>query len=190
MMRVVIADDHYLLREGLRALLDDGGEVEVCAAVGGADELIEAFDRLAPDAVITDIRMPHGMEGIEAAHRIRARHPHVGVLVLSQHADGSYADALLARGTEGLAYLLKERVGDVAAGWRTRASRRPCRCPSRRSRNTSVRSSPSSARTTSPVPTAGSRPCWPTCGPPPRRVTGCSSASSARSPSPPTPASR
>lgn len=113
-MRVVIADDHYLLREGLRALLDDGGEVEVVAAVGSAPELIEAVGRLAPDAVITDIRMPHGMEGIEAAHRIREMHPHVGVLVLSQHADGSYADALLARGTEGLAYLLKERVGDVA----------------------------------------------------------------------------
>lgn len=113
-LRVVIADDHYLLREGLRALLTDGGEVEVGAAVGSAPELIEAVDRLAPDAVITDIRMPEAMEGIEAAHAIRRRHPHVGVLVLSQHADGSYADALLANGTDGLAYLLKERVGDVA----------------------------------------------------------------------------
>ena len=112
-MRVVVADDHYLLREGLRALLTDGGEVEVCAAVSSATELIQAVDEL-PDAVITDIRMPEGTEGIEAAHPIRARHPEIGVVVLSQHADGSYADALLANGTDGLAYLLKERVGDLA----------------------------------------------------------------------------
>jgi DNA-binding NarL/FixJ family response regulator len=64
--------------------------------------------------VITDIRMPEGTEGIEAAHAIRARYPGTGVVVLSQHADGAYADALLAEGTDGLAYLLKERVGDVA----------------------------------------------------------------------------
>lgn len=113
-LRVIVADDHYLLREGLRALLTDGGEVEVCAAVGSAPELIEAVDRLSPDAVITDIRMPEGTEGIEAAHAIRAQHPDIGVVVLSQHADGSYAHALLANGTDGLAYLLKERVGDVA----------------------------------------------------------------------------
>jgi DNA-binding NarL/FixJ family response regulator len=113
-LRVVVADDHYLLREGLRALLADGGAVEVCAAVASAPELIEAVDRLHPDAVVTDIRMPSGTEGIEAAHTIRAHHPDVGVVVLSQHADGAYADALLAYGTDGLAYLLKERVGDVA----------------------------------------------------------------------------
>lgn len=112
-MRVIVADDHYLLREGLRALLTDGG-VEVCAAVASAPELVAAVDELGPDAVITDIRMPAGTEGIAAAHEIRARHPSVGVVVLSQHADGSYADALLAHGTDGLAYLLKERVGDVA----------------------------------------------------------------------------
>jgi DNA-binding NarL/FixJ family response regulator len=113
-LRVIVADDHYLLREGLRALLTDGGEVEVCATAGSAPELLDAVERLSPDAVITDIRMPQGTEGIAAAHEIRARHPEVGVVVLSQHADGSYADALLAHGTEGLAYLLKERVGDVA----------------------------------------------------------------------------
>jgi DNA-binding NarL/FixJ family response regulator len=113
-LRVVVADDHYLVREGLRALLADGGEVEVCAAVGSAAALVEAVDRYQPDAVITDIRMPEGTEGIEAAHAIRAGHPQVGVVVLSQYADGSYADALLARGTDGLAYLLKERVGDIA----------------------------------------------------------------------------
>jgi DNA-binding NarL/FixJ family response regulator len=112
--RIVIADDHYLLREGLRALLVDTGEVEVCAAVGSAPELLRAVAELDPDAVITDIRMPAATEGIQAAHAIRARHPGVGVVVLSQHADGSYADALLARGTDGVAYLLKDRVGDVA----------------------------------------------------------------------------
>jgi len=112
--RIVIADDHYLLREGLRALLTDSGGIEVCAAVGSAPELLRAVDELAPDAVITDIRMPAGTEGIQATHAIRARHPGVGVVVLSQHADGSYADALLAHGTDGVAYLLKDRVGDVA----------------------------------------------------------------------------
>ena len=114
-LRVVLADDHYLLREGLRALLEDTGAVEVVAAVPDAAELIEAVERLAPDAVLTDIRMPpgHGTEGIEAAHEIRRRHPGVGVVVLSQHADSSYASALLEHGTDGLAYLLKERVGDV-----------------------------------------------------------------------------
>jgi DNA-binding NarL/FixJ family response regulator len=111
---LVIADDHYLLRDGLGALLSDGGEVDVCATVGSAAELVEAVDRLAPDAVVTDIRMPDGTEGIEAAHAIRARHPGVGIVVLSQHADSSYAHALLADGTHGLAYLLKERVGDLA----------------------------------------------------------------------------
>jgi len=114
-LRVVLADDHYLLREGLRALLEDSGEVEVAAAVSDATELIEAVERLGPDAVLTDIRMPpsHGTEGIEAAHEIRRRHPGVGVVVLSQHADSSYASMLLENGTDGLAYLLKERVGDV-----------------------------------------------------------------------------
>lgn len=113
-LRVVVADDHYLLREGLAALLADSGEVEVCATVGSAPALLAAVGSLGPDAVITDIRMPEGTEGITAARAIRARHPGVGVLVLSQHADGSYADALLADGTDGMAYLLKERVGDVA----------------------------------------------------------------------------
>jgi DNA-binding NarL/FixJ family response regulator len=112
-LRVVLADDHYLLREGLRALLVDGGEVEVCATAASASELLAAVDRVLPDAVIVDIRMPEGTEGIGAALAIRERHPGIGVVVLSQHADGGYADALLARGTDGLGYLLKERVGDV-----------------------------------------------------------------------------
>jgi DNA-binding NarL/FixJ family response regulator len=114
-MKVVIAEDHYLVREGTRRILEDSGEVSVVAAVGTAVELLDAVDRLQPDAVITDIRMPpgHHTEGIAAAHEIRTRFPSVGVVVLSQHANEQYAFALFSRGTSRLAYLLKERVGDV-----------------------------------------------------------------------------
>lgn len=114
-LRVVIAEDNYLVREGTRRLLEDSGEVEVIAAVGTAVELLDAVNRLKPNAVLADIRMPpdHRMEGIEAAHAIRAGCPDVGVVVLSQHADEAYAFELLKNGTRGLAYLLKERVGDL-----------------------------------------------------------------------------
>lgn len=114
--RVVVAEDNYLVREGTRQLLELGGAVEVVAAVGSAVELIAAVDADPPDAVLTDIRMPptHSMEGIEAARQIRARHPGVGVVVLSNHADDEYAIELFRDGTSGLAYLLKERVGDRA----------------------------------------------------------------------------
>jgi DNA-binding NarL/FixJ family response regulator len=114
-LRIVIAEDNYLVREGTRRLLEDSGEVTVLAAVTNADELHDAVRRLAPDAVLTDIRMPpsHHMEGIEAAHTIRATHPGVGVAVFSQHTDESYAFALLRDGTAGLAYLLKDRLGDL-----------------------------------------------------------------------------
>ena len=114
-LRVVLAEDHYLVREGTRRLLEDSGAIEVVAAVGNAEELLDAVGRLEPDAVLTDIRMPpgHHMEGIEAAHRIRAEHPGVGVVVLSQHADELYALELLREGADGLAYLLKDRVGDL-----------------------------------------------------------------------------
>ena len=113
-LRVVIAEDHYLVREGTRRLLEDGG-VDVVAAVGTAEELLDAVRRLRPGAVITDIRMPpgHHMEGIAAAHAIRAGHPGTGVVVLSQHADDAYAFELFKNGTAGLAYLLKDRIGDV-----------------------------------------------------------------------------
>ncbi len=114
-LRVVIAEDHYLVREGVRALLEDSGEVEVVAAVSTAVELLGVVAEQAPDAVLTDIRMPpgHHMEGIEAAHRIRAEYPDIGVVVLSQHADEGYVFALLKDGTGGLAYLLKDRIGDL-----------------------------------------------------------------------------
>lgn len=114
-LRVVIAEDHYLVREGTRRLLADSGEVEVLAAVSDAAQLLDAVREHGPDAVLTDIRMPpgHHMEGIAAAHEIRRTDPRVGVVVLSQHADASYAMDLLRYGTSGLAYLLKDRLGDV-----------------------------------------------------------------------------
>jgi DNA-binding NarL/FixJ family response regulator len=113
-MRVVIAEDNYLVREGTRRLLEASGHAEVVAAVGNAAELLDAVERLEPDAVITDIRMPpgHHMEGIEAAHLVREQAPHVGVVVLSQYSDASYALHLFRHGASGLAYLLKDRVGD------------------------------------------------------------------------------
>lgn len=114
-LRVVIAEDNYLVREGTRRLLEDSGEVEVLAAVGNAEELISAVADLRPDAVLTDIRMPpgHSMEGIDAARRIRREAPGVGVVVLSQYSDAAYATELFRDGTEGLGYLLKVGIGDL-----------------------------------------------------------------------------
>jgi DNA-binding NarL/FixJ family response regulator len=115
LMRLVIAEDNYLVREGTRRLLEDSGEVEVVAAVGDAVQLLEAVERLAPDAVMTDIRMPpgHGTEGIEAARALRRDHPRIGVIVLSQYSDAAYATELFRDGTEGLGYLLKMSIGDL-----------------------------------------------------------------------------
>lgn len=114
-LRVVIAEDHYLFREGTRQLLENSGRVVVVAAVEDAVALHEAVVRLGPDAVVVDIRMPpnHETEGIDAALRIRAEHPEVGVVVLSQYANALYAFELFRDGTQGLAYLLKDRVGVV-----------------------------------------------------------------------------
>lgn len=132
-LRLVIAEDNYLVREGTRRLLEESGEAIVIAAVGTAPELLDAVGRLAPDAVLTDIRMRpgHHMDGIHAAHDIRAEHPHIGVVVLSQHVDEAYAFELLKN------------------GWRpdppTPQSPRASPCPSPRSRSTSAPSSPSSA---------------------------------------------
>jgi DNA-binding NarL/FixJ family response regulator len=114
-VRVVIAEDHYLVREGTRRLLESSGSVEVLAAVENTHLLLDAVRRLHPDAVITDIRMPpaNQMEGIEAAHEIRSRHPRVGVVVLSQYVNSLYAFELFRGGTAGLAYLLKDRVGEL-----------------------------------------------------------------------------
>ena len=114
-IRVVIAEDHYLLREGTRRLLESSGQVEVLAAVGDAAALHDAVEQFSPDTAIVDIRMPpdHETEGITAARRIRAEHPGVGVVVLSQYANALYAFELFQDGANGLGYLLKDRVGDV-----------------------------------------------------------------------------
>ncbi len=114
-IRVVIAEDHYLFREGIRQLLESTGKVTVVAAVGDEASLLDAVNRLEPDAVVTDIRMPpaHKTEGIDAARKIRASHPQTGVVVLSQYANALYAFELFQDGTDGLAYLLKDRVGDL-----------------------------------------------------------------------------
>lgn len=114
-LRIVIAEDNYLVREGTRRLLEESGVVEVLASVGTAPELLHAVDALRPDAVLTDIRMPphNQTDGIDAAHEIRRAHPSVGVVVLSQHSDASYAVQLLKNGTGGLAYLLKTKVGEI-----------------------------------------------------------------------------
>jgi DNA-binding NarL/FixJ family response regulator len=115
MLRVVFAEDNYLVREGTSALLAESGEVELVGAAEDFDGLLAAVADHAPDAVLTDIRMPPTGtdEGIRAAKRIRADHPEVGVVVLSQFADEEYAYELLKDGAEGLGYLLKERVADV-----------------------------------------------------------------------------
>jgi DNA-binding NarL/FixJ family response regulator len=114
-VRIVIADDEYIVREGLRRLLETQADLEVVATCGGLDSLLEAVSAKAPDVVITDIRMPPGNsdEGIQAAIRLRETNPEVGVVVLSQYVSPSYVLALLEGGSERRAYLLKERVSDL-----------------------------------------------------------------------------
>ncbi|MFI7612469.1 response regulator transcription factor [Nonomuraea terrae] len=114
-MRVILADDSVLLREGLTRLLADAGH-EVVAAVGDAPALVEAVERHRPDVAVVDVRMPptHKDDGLRAALEIRERLPGVGVLVLSQYVEQHYAARLLAGSTEGLGYLLKDRVSEVA----------------------------------------------------------------------------
>jgi len=115
-VRVVIAEDNYLLRQGLQQLLELDGRVEVVATCADAEDLLRSVDDIRPDVVLTDIRMPptHTDEGIRAAIEIRRRHPDIGVVVLSQYASPAHAVALLGDESTGLAYLLKDRVGDVA----------------------------------------------------------------------------
>jgi DNA-binding NarL/FixJ family response regulator len=113
-MRVVLADDAALLREGLARLLTETG-FEVAGMAGDGDELLTLVERLDPDVAIVDIRMPptHTDEGLRAAKTIRSRWPGVGILVLSQHVNTRYALELLSDGTDGIGYLLKERVSDL-----------------------------------------------------------------------------
>ena len=114
-LRVVLADDNFLVREGIAALLAEVDDVDLVAGVGDPQSLMKAVTEHAPDAVLTDIRMPptHTTEGIDAAKQIRADHPDIGVVVLSQYVEEDYAVELLADGVAGLGYLLKERVSDI-----------------------------------------------------------------------------
>ena len=114
-IRLVLAEDHYLVREGVRRLLEAQPGLEVAAVCGDLDSLFKAVDGEQPDVVVTDIRMPPGDsdEGIQAAKRLRETNPELGVVVLSQYANPSYALALLDGGSARRAYLLKERVHDL-----------------------------------------------------------------------------
>jgi DNA-binding NarL/FixJ family response regulator len=113
-LRLVIAEDHLFVREGIRRLLEADPELEVAAVCGDLDSLFAAVESERPDVVVTDIRMPPGNsdEGIRAADRLRTSDPDIGVVVLSQYATPSYALALLEGGSAGRSYLLKERVQD------------------------------------------------------------------------------
>ena len=113
-MRVVVADDSMLIREGLSALLTGAG-CEVVATAEDGEGVLREVALARPDVVVVDIRMPptHTQEGITAAHRIRRDHPTVGVLVLSQYLESEYAMRLIADAPQHLGYLLKDRVSDV-----------------------------------------------------------------------------
>jgi len=114
-IRVVLADDSFIVREGVRELLQSVDELDLVATCDDLDSLQAAIDREHPDVVVTDIRMPptNTDEGIRMADGLRSSAPSVGVVVLSQYADAEYALALLDKGAAGRAYLLKERVSDL-----------------------------------------------------------------------------
>jgi DNA-binding NarL/FixJ family response regulator len=114
-LRVVFADDNYLVREGVTSLLAEVEGIDVVAAAADLDSLLRAVAENSPDVVLTDIRMPptNTNEGIEAAKRIRSEHSGVGVVVLSQYVEEDYVFELLAEGAAGMGYLLKERVTDL-----------------------------------------------------------------------------
>jgi DNA-binding NarL/FixJ family response regulator len=114
-LRVVVAEDSYLIREGLRLLLERAGDLDLLAAVATLPDLLDAVEEHDPDVVITDIRMPPTGtdEGIEAAEVLAEQRPELGVVVLSQYVEPGYALRLFDGGARGRAYLLKERVGDI-----------------------------------------------------------------------------
>ena len=113
-IRVILAEDDFLMREGIRRVLDAAPDITVTAECADGDELLGAVDAAPPDVVVTDVRMPPSGadEGIRIANRLRTTNPTVGVLVLSQFAEPEYALALLEHGSHRRAYLLKERVND------------------------------------------------------------------------------
>jgi DNA-binding NarL/FixJ family response regulator len=113
-IRVVIAEDSVLLREGLARLLEESG-FEVAGQAGDAEDLLRKVGAHKPDVAVVDVRMPpsHTDEGLRAAHQIRSDHPGTGVLVLSQYVEEAYALDLLSQSTESTGYLLKDRVADI-----------------------------------------------------------------------------
>ncbi|HET7046144.1 MAG TPA: response regulator transcription factor [Gaiellaceae bacterium] len=114
-LRVLIAEDAYIAREGTRRLLEEQSGVEVVGTADDYDSVLAEARRLEPDVVLMDVKMPptHSLEGIEAAHAIKAERPETGVVVLTQHDEDEYVWALLEGGVEGYGYLHKVRVGDV-----------------------------------------------------------------------------
>ena len=147
-LRVVFADDNYLVREGVSALLDEADEIDLLETVADPASLLKAVAEHRPDAVLTDIRMPptHTTEGIDAAKQIRAEHPETGVVVLSQYVEEDYAFDLLSDGVSGLGYLFKERV---------RRSTSSCGAPRCRARR--LRAGPESRRGPDGAKVAGGR---------------------------------
>jgi DNA-binding NarL/FixJ family response regulator len=113
-IRVIVGEDQSFVREGIVRVLDDG-DFEVVGTAADARDLVRLADAYRPDVVVTDIQMPpeHSDDGLRAALAIRAAHPGVGVLVLSQFLEDEYALALVADGAQGVGYLLKEKVGDL-----------------------------------------------------------------------------
>ena len=116
MIRVVVAEDTYLMREGIRRLLEPEPHIELAAACEDLPSLLESIEAEQPDVVLTDIRMPPSGqdEGLQVADRLRETSPETGVVVLSQFAEPEYALALLEKGADRRGYLLKDRVGDAA----------------------------------------------------------------------------
>ncbi len=114
-VRVVLAEDNYLVREGVRSLVETEPDLEVVGVCEDYDSLLAAVETEEPDVVVTDIRMPPTGtdEGIRAAEVLRERHPDMGVVVLSQYSEPAYTLAFLDGGSKGHAYLLKERVSDI-----------------------------------------------------------------------------
>jgi DNA-binding NarL/FixJ family response regulator len=114
-IKVVLAEDSYLVREGVRRLLETEPDIDLVGVCEDYDSLLEAIASTEPDVLLTDIRMPPTGtdEGVRAAERLRQLRPGAGVVLLSQFADPAYALAFLEGGTEGRAYLLKERVSDL-----------------------------------------------------------------------------
>ena len=114
-IRIVLADDHYLVREGVAALIATEDDLELVATCEDHDQVIAAVEEHRPDVVVTDIRMPPTGtdEGVRIAAHLRREHPEIGVVVLSQYVEPAYALALLEDGSAGRAYLLKERVSDI-----------------------------------------------------------------------------